>query len=239
MQRRPTQTAHSKAKPSPAKLVTPTTSTLVHDNISLIPPLVFHLASTHLGRDTQHQIHWSVEGPRGSKTPTVGAPGRGPAACWQYFPVEFQMDNLQQPLRPGMVLRFGSLEFMSPDGSYDMVLLPRSTTTTMVVGSPGGGALDNDISPWRKRNTRVCPVTLLAGGGGDGATIARQEEAPRRLSNQSESTTPAPLSETCRVLSSHLGQRWVSLPSNVPTPGRLMMAAPLRGTCRALVSHPR
>jgi hypothetical protein len=33
------------------------------------------------------------------------------------------MDNLQQPLRPGMVLRFGSLEFMSPDGSYDMVLL--------------------------------------------------------------------------------------------------------------------
>jgi hypothetical protein len=34
------------------------------------------------------------------------------------------MDNLQQPLQPGTVLRFGSLEFMSPDGSYDMVLLP-------------------------------------------------------------------------------------------------------------------
>jgi hypothetical protein len=34
------------------------------------------------------------------------------------------MDNLQQPLRPGTVLRFGTLEFMSPDGSYDMVLLP-------------------------------------------------------------------------------------------------------------------
>jgi hypothetical protein len=34
------------------------------------------------------------------------------------------MDNLQQPLRPGTVLRFGSLEFMSPDGNYDMVLLP-------------------------------------------------------------------------------------------------------------------
>jgi hypothetical protein len=38
---------------SPATLVTPTTSTLVQDNISLILPLVFHLASTHLGRDTQ------------------------------------------------------------------------------------------------------------------------------------------------------------------------------------------
>jgi hypothetical protein len=37
---------------SPATLVTPTTSTPVRDNISLIPPLVFHLASTHLGRGT-------------------------------------------------------------------------------------------------------------------------------------------------------------------------------------------
>jgi hypothetical protein len=34
------------------------------------------------------------------------------------------MGTLQQPLQPGTVLRFGSLEFMSLDGSYDMVLLP-------------------------------------------------------------------------------------------------------------------
>jgi hypothetical protein len=34
------------------------------------------------------------------------------------------MDNLRQPLQPGTVLHFGSLEFMSHDGSYDMVLLP-------------------------------------------------------------------------------------------------------------------
>jgi hypothetical protein len=34
------------------------------------------------------------------------------------------MGNLQQPLQPGTVLHFGSLEFMSLDGSYDMVLLP-------------------------------------------------------------------------------------------------------------------
>jgi hypothetical protein len=107
-----------------ATLVTPTTSTPVQDNISLILPLVFHLASTHLGRDTQRQIHWSVEGPRGSKTPIVGASGRGLLRVDKYFPVEFQMDNLQQPLLPGTVLRFGSLKFMSPDGSYDMVLLP-------------------------------------------------------------------------------------------------------------------
>jgi hypothetical protein len=85
---------------------------------------MFHLASTHLGRDTQRQIHWSVEGPRRSETPTVGAPGRGLLRVDKHFPVEFQMGSLQQPLQPGTVLHFGSLEFMSCDGSYDMVLLP-------------------------------------------------------------------------------------------------------------------
>jgi hypothetical protein len=34
------------------------------------------------------------------------------------------MGSLQQPLQPRTLLRFGSLEFMSLDGSYDMVLLP-------------------------------------------------------------------------------------------------------------------
>jgi hypothetical protein len=124
--RRLTQIAHLKTEPSPslATLVTPTTSTPVQDNISLILPLVFHLASTHLGRDTQRQIHWSVEGPRGSETPTVGAPGSGMLRVNKYFPVECQMDNLRQPLQPRTVLRFRSLDFMSHDGSYDMILLP-------------------------------------------------------------------------------------------------------------------
>jgi hypothetical protein len=35
------------------------------------------------------------------------------------------MDNLQQPLQPGTVFLFGSLEFMSPDGIYDMILPPQ------------------------------------------------------------------------------------------------------------------
>jgi hypothetical protein len=96
----------------------------MQDNISLIPSLVFHLASTHLGRGTQQQIHWSVDRPRGSETPTVGVRGRGSLRVNKYFPVEFQMGSLQQPLQPGTVLRFGSLEFMSRDGSYDMVPLP-------------------------------------------------------------------------------------------------------------------
>jgi hypothetical protein len=34
------------------------------------------------------------------------------------------MGSLQQPFQPGTVLHFGSLEFMSLGGSYDMILLP-------------------------------------------------------------------------------------------------------------------
>jgi hypothetical protein len=34
------------------------------------------------------------------------------------------MGSLQQPFQPGTVLRFRSIEFMSHDGSYDMILLP-------------------------------------------------------------------------------------------------------------------
>jgi hypothetical protein len=46
-----------------------------------------------------------------------------------------------------MVLCFGSLEFMSLDGSYDMILLLRRATTTMaVVSPPAGGGID-DVFP--------------------------------------------------------------------------------------------
>jgi hypothetical protein len=55
------------------------------------------------------------------------------------------MGSLQQPLQPGTVLRFGSLEFMSLDGSYDMILLPPPR--------------DNDNGgrqPARRRQNRRC-----------------------------------------------------------------------------------
>jgi hypothetical protein len=42
----------------------------------------------------------------------------------EQLPVKLQMGSLQQPFQPGTVLRFGSLEFTSLDGSYDMILLP-------------------------------------------------------------------------------------------------------------------
>jgi hypothetical protein len=62
------------------------------------------------------------------------------------------MGSLQQPLQPGMLLRLGSLEFMSLDGSYDMVLLPPSRDN------------DNDgRQPARRRRNRqrLPPVGVL------------------------------------------------------------------------------
>jgi hypothetical protein len=65
-----------------------------------------------------------------------------------------------------------------------------ATATSTVISSPGGGELDDVFPPWRKSSIRVCLATLLAAEGGDGATVAMQKAAPRRLS--SESMTPAP-----------------------------------------------
>jgi hypothetical protein len=43
---------------------------LVQDNTSRVFPLVFHLAPTHLGWDTQRQFYSSVQGPPGVETLT-------------------------------------------------------------------------------------------------------------------------------------------------------------------------
>jgi hypothetical protein len=55
-------------------LVTPTASASPWRRITratFLPPLVFHLAPTHLGWDTQRQFYSSVQGPPGIETPTI------------------------------------------------------------------------------------------------------------------------------------------------------------------------
>jgi hypothetical protein len=146
----------------------------------------------------------------------VGAPGRGLLRVHEQLPVKLQMGSLQQPLQPGTMLRFGSLEFMSLDDSYD-------------------GGIDDVVPTWRKSNIRVCPVTFPVDGGGGGASMAKQEAAPRRLS--SESTAPAPQRGTCRALASRLRRRRASFLRNTPTPSRRTMPARSQRTCWALASY--
>jgi hypothetical protein len=90
-------------------------------------------------------IYSSIQGPPGVETPTVGAPGRGLLSVDEQLPVKLQMGSLQQPFQRGTVLRFGSLEFMSLDGSYDMILLPSPRD------SDNGGR-----QPARRRRNRRC-----------------------------------------------------------------------------------
>jgi hypothetical protein len=122
---------------------------LAQDNTSRVPPLVFDLAPTHLGWDTQRQFYSSVQGPPGVETPTVGAPGRVLLRVDEQLPVEFQMGSLQQPLQPGTMLHFGSLEFLSLDGSYDMVLLPPQRDSNHD---------GRQLARWRRTRRRLPPM---------------------------------------------------------------------------------
>jgi hypothetical protein len=188
-----------------ATLVTPTTSTLVQDNTSLIPPLCSIL----------HQPIWAVT--RSDKFTSRSRDPPGPkrrqlarqvGACCvltNTFPLSSRWVDFSNLFSLGRRSASGVSSSCPSTAATTWYSSPRSTTTT-IVGSPGGGEFDDDISPRRKRNTWVVPATLFAGGDGDGATVATQEAAPYRLSNQSKSTTLALLRVTCRVLSSRLRQ---------------------------------
>jgi hypothetical protein len=194
-------------------LVTPTTSTPVRDNIIPISLLCSIL----------HQPIWA--GTRSNKftgrlTVLAGPKRRQLArqvgACCvltNTFPLSSRWVASSSLFSRGRCSASGVSSSCPLTAATTWYSSPRSATATTVVGSPGSGELDDDFPPWQKRNTRVCPATFLAGGGGDGATVAMQEAAPRRLSGQSESTTPAPLRGPCRVLSSHLRQRRCHFPA--------------------------
>jgi hypothetical protein len=189
-----------------ATLVTPTTSTLVQDNTSLIPPLC----------SISHQPIWA--GARDDKFTSRSRDPPGPkrrqlarqvGACYvltNTFPLSSRWVDISNLFSPGRCSTSGVSSSCPSTAATTWYCSLRSTTTTTVNGSPGGGELDDGISPQRRRNTRVAPATLLAGGDRDGATVDTQEAAPYRLSNQSESTTPALLWGMCQVLSSRLRQ---------------------------------
>jgi hypothetical protein len=83
------------------------------------------------------------------------------------------MGSLQQPFQPGTVLRFGSLEFMSLDGSYDMILLP-----------PPCDSNNGDRRPARRRrNRRRLPHVVEEQHSGLSRPLPRRQ---RRQCNQGQ-----------------------------------------------------
>jgi hypothetical protein len=84
------------------------------------------------------------------------------------------MGSLQQPLRPGTVLCFGSLEFMSLDGGYDMILLP-----------PPDDRDNGDRQPARRRrNRRRLPRVVEEQHSSSPRPLPRQRR--RRRGNQGQ-----------------------------------------------------
>jgi hypothetical protein len=119
-------------------------------------------------------IYSSVQGPPGVETPTVDAPGRGLLHVDEQLPVKLQMGSLQQPFQPGTVLRFGSLEFMSLDCSYNMILLP----------PPHDGDNGGRQPACRRRNRRRLPHVAEEQHSGLSRRLLRRRR--RRRGNQGQ-----------------------------------------------------
>jgi hypothetical protein len=220
-------------------LVTPTTSTPVRDNISHISLLCSILHQPIWAGTRNNKFTGQLTVLAGPKRRQLARQVGARCVLTNTFPLSSRWVASSSLFSRGRCSASGVSSSCPLTAATTWYSSPRSATATTVVGSPGGGELDDDFPPWQKRNTRVCPATLLVGGRGYEATMAMQEAAPRRLSGQSESTTPAPLRGPCRVLSSHLRQRRVSLPRNAPTPSGLMTPAPSQRTCWALASYLR
>jgi hypothetical protein len=197
----------SRSRPrSLATLVTPTTSTPVRDNISLISLLCSILHQPIWAETRNNKFTGRLTVLAGPKRRQLARQIGARCVLTNTFPLSSRWVASSSLFSRGRCSASGVSSSCPTTAATTWYSFPRSATATTVVGSPGGGELDDGFPPWQNRNTRVCPTTLLAGGGGYGATVTRQEAAPRRLSDQSELTTPAPLRGTCRVLSSHLRQ---------------------------------
>jgi hypothetical protein len=89
------------------------------------------------------------------------------------------MGSLQQPLQPGTLLRFGSLEFMSLDGSYDMLLLP------LPCENDNGGCQ----SAQRRRNQRRLPCVAEERHSGLSRHLPRRRRRRRGNHGQAGGST--------------------------------------------------
>jgi hypothetical protein len=206
--------------------------------VPFFPPLVFHLAPTHLGWDTQRQFTRRSRDPPGSKRRQLAHQVGACCVLTNNSPSSSRWVVSSNLFSPGRCSVLGvSSSCPSTAATTWYSFLRRATATMAAVNPPGSGGLDDVFPPWRKSNIRVCPVTFLAAGEGGGATVAKQEAAPRWLS--SESTTLAPQRGTRRALISCLRRRRASFPRNTPTPSGQMTPARSRRTCWVLASYLR
>jgi hypothetical protein len=205
--------------------------------LTVFPPCVPSRADpSGLGHATT--IYSSVQGPPEVETPTVGAPGRGLLRVNEHLPAKLQMGSLQQPLQSRTVLRFRSLEFMSLDGSYDMILLPPPRDNDNGGHQPAR----------RRRNRRRLPRVTEEQHPGLSRHLPRRRRRRRGRHGQAGGGTSSAVERvdgtgaptgTRRALTSRLRRRRASFPRNTPTPSRRTTPARSRRTCWVLASYLR
>jgi hypothetical protein len=199
---------------------------------------VFHLAPTHLGRDTQRQFTRRSRDPPGSKRRQLARQVGACCVLTNNFPSGSRWvvsNNLSSPGRCSVSGVSSSCPSMA--ATTWCSFFRRATATMATVSPPGGGGLDNVFPPSRKSSIQACPIAFLAAGEGGGANLAMQETASRRPS--SESAAPAPQRGTRRALTSRLRRQRASLPRDTPTPSGQMTPARSRRACWTLASYLR
>jgi hypothetical protein len=172
------------------------------------------------------------------ETPTVGAPGRGLLRVDEQLPVKLQMGSLQQPFQPRTVLRFGSLEFMSLDGGYDMILLP-----------PPRDSDNEGRQPARqRRNRRRLPCVVEERHSSSTRPLPRRRRRRRGNQGQAGGGTSSAVERVDGAGAPTGGTSGIDLASEMKTsavspqhanPSKRTTPARSRRTCWASPSYPR
>jgi hypothetical protein len=177
-------------------------------------------------------------GTPGLETPTVGVPGRGLLRVDEQLPVKLQMGSLQQPLQPGTMLRFGSLEFMSLDGSYDMILLPPPCDNSNGGRQPARRRrnrrrLPRVVEEQHSSSPRPLPHRRRRRRGNQGQAGGSASSAVERVDNADTSKGVR------RASTSRLRRRRAPSPRNAPIPSKRTTPARSRKACWASPSNQR
>jgi hypothetical protein len=148
------------------------------------------------------------------------------------------MGSLQRPLQPGTVLRFGSLEFMSLDGSYDMILIP-----------PPGGSGNGGRQPARRRwNRRRLPRVVEEQPSSSSRPLPRQRRGRRGNQGQAGGSASSAVERVDssgtptgahRVSTSRLRRRRAPSPRDTPIPSKRTTPARSQKACWASPSYLR
>jgi hypothetical protein len=146
------------------------------------------------------------------------------------------MGSLQQTLRPGTVLRFRSLEFMSLDGGYDMILIPP-------LGDSGNGGRQ---PARRRRNRRRLPRGVEEQPSSSPRPLPHQRRRRRGNQGQAGGSTsstvervdgPSAPTGGRRASTSRLRRRRAPSPRDAPTPSKRTTPARSRKACWASPSY--